>query len=69
MKRVGHLYETMCDIDFIKKAIRNAAKGKTDRAYTRRIIDDIDYYAQELKQNARSGRRAIIAVANLRNFR
>lgn len=55
MKRVGHLYETMCDIDFIKKAIRNAAKGKTDRAYTRRIIDDIDYYAQELKQMLEAG--------------
>ena len=55
MKRVGHLYETMCDIDFIKKAIRNAAKGKTDRAYTRRIIDDIDYYAQELKQILEAG--------------
>lgn len=50
MKRVGHLYETMCDIDFIKKAIRNAAKGKTDRNYTSRILTDIDRYAQELKE-------------------
>lgn len=55
MKRVGHLYETMCDIDFIKKAIRNAAKGKTDRAYIRRIIDDIDRYAQEIKTMLEAG--------------
>lgn len=50
MKRVGHLYKTMCDVDFIKKAIRNAAKGKTARPYIRRILDDIDRYAQELKE-------------------
>lgn len=55
MKRVGHLYETMCDIDFIKKAIRNAAKGKTDRAYISRILADIDRYAQELKQMLEAG--------------
>ena len=55
MKRVGHLYETMCDIDFIKKAIRNAAKGKTARAYIRRIIDDIDRYAQEIKTMLEAG--------------
>lgn len=49
MKRIGYLYEKMCDIEFIKKAIRNAAKGKTDRSYIKKILDNIDFYAQELK--------------------
>ena len=46
MKRVGYLYEKMCDVDFIKKAIKNAAKGKTDRLYVKAILSDIDGYAQ-----------------------
>lgn len=49
MKRVGYLYEKMCDVDFIKKAIKNAAKGKTDRLYVKAILSDIDGYAQKLK--------------------
>lgn len=49
MKRVGYLYEKMCDVDFIKTAIRNAAKGKTDRLYVKAILSDIDGYAQKLK--------------------
>ncbi len=50
MKRTGYIYETMCDIDFIKRAIRNAAKGKTDRSYIKKIFANIDYYAQEIKR-------------------
>ncbi len=50
MKRIGYLYETMCDIDFIKKAMKNAAKGKTDRSYIKKIFDNIDYYAEEIKR-------------------
>ena len=49
MKRVGYLYEKMCDVDFIKKAIKNAAKGKTDRLYVKAILSDIGGYAQKLK--------------------
>lgn len=49
MKRVGYLYEKMYDVDFIKKAIKNAAKGKTDRLYVKAILSDIDGYAQKLK--------------------
>ena len=37
MKRVGFLYEKMCDKDRIIRAIRNAAKGKTNRPYIARI--------------------------------
>lgn len=50
MKRVGYLYEKMCDVDFIKTAIRNAAKGKTDRLYVKAILSDIDGYARKSKQ-------------------
>lgn len=49
MKRVGYLYEKMCDVDFIKTAIRNAAKGKTDRLYVKAILSDIDGYARKSK--------------------
>ena len=49
MKRVGHLYENMCNLDFIRAAIHNAAKGKTDRPHIRKILDNIDHYAQEIK--------------------
>lgn len=49
MKRVGYLYEKMCDVDFIKTAIRNAAKGKTDRLYVKAILSDIDGYARKIK--------------------
>lgn len=49
MKRTGYLYETMCDIDFIKQAIHNAAKGKTNRSYIKKIMADIDGYAMKIK--------------------
>lgn len=55
MKRIGHLYEKMCDIDFIKTAIRNAAKGKTDRTYAKKILHNIDHYARELKTMLETG--------------
>ena len=48
MKRVGYLYEKMCDIDTVKRAIRNAAKGKNNRPYIAKILGDMDYYAQEI---------------------
>ena len=48
MKRVGYLYEKICDLGAIKTAIHNAAKGKTDRPYISKILKDEDYYAQEI---------------------
>ena len=55
MKRVGYLYEKMCDKDRIIKAIRNAAKGKTNRPYIARILNNIEFYALEIKQMLESG--------------
>lgn len=57
MKRVGYLYEKMCDVDFIKTAIRNAAKGKTDRLYVKAILSDIDGYARKSKQCSKPKRQ------------
>lgn len=48
MKRVGYLYEKMCDIDTVRRAIRNAAKGKNNRPYIAKILGDIEHYAQEI---------------------
>ncbi|MBQ8248119.1 MAG: hypothetical protein IJZ42_13405 [Lachnospiraceae bacterium] len=46
MKRVGYIYEKIYDVDNIKLAIRNASKGKHNRRYVRKILNNIDYYAQ-----------------------
>lgn len=55
MKRIGNLYEKMCDVEFIKTAINNAAKGKRSRPYIAKILKNIDYYAASLKQRLESG--------------
>ena len=49
MKRVGNIYEKMCDVNFIKLAINNAAKGKRSRPYIIKILQNVDYYAQRIK--------------------
>ena len=54
MKRVGFLYEKMIDSDAIKKAIKNAAKGKTTRRYVKVILDDLDGYTAKIKAMLKS---------------
>jgi len=49
-KRIGHLFERVVDLDNIKLAIRNAAKRKSDRPSVRRILLDVDKYAQKLQE-------------------
>lgn len=49
MKRVGYLYEKICDIDLIKRAIRKAAQGKTQKHYIAKVLERIDYYAENIK--------------------
>lgn len=68
MKRVGYLYEKMCDVDFIKKAIKNAAKGKTDRLYVKAILSDIGGYAQKLKAMSLLSLIGWLSHINGRNF-
>lgn len=48
MKRIGYLYEKICDVENIKTAIHNAARGKSEKGYVRRIVERADFYAGEL---------------------
>lgn len=48
MKRIGYLYDKICDIDNIKLAIYNASKGKRNRKYVQKIIRNSDFYAKEI---------------------
>lgn len=53
-KRIGYVFEHVRDIQNIKKAIRNAAKGKTERECVKRVLNNMDHYAlliQELLDN------------------
>ena len=49
MKRIGYLYDSICDTNLIKIGIRNAAKGKTKRHYIAKVLKRIDYFAKKLK--------------------
>lgn len=49
-KRVGHLFERVTDIENIKRAIRRAAKRKTNRPSVQRILNDIDNYARKIQE-------------------
>lgn len=48
MKRYSNLYERMVSVDNCRTAIYNAAKKKHKRVYVTRVLDNIDYYAQDL---------------------
>lgn len=45
MKRVGYLYEKMCDLSLIRYAIRKAAQGKTYKHYIRKVLQNEEAYA------------------------
>jgi RNA-directed DNA polymerase len=49
MKRIGHIYEKVCDIENIKSAIRRSSLGKRDKSYVRNILDNLDYYAEDIQ--------------------
>lgn len=48
MKRIGNIYTKLCDKSNIKQAILKAAVRKKNRKNVTRIIDDIDYYVDEI---------------------
>lgn len=50
MKRIGNLYEQIYDPENIKKAIRNASKGKHEKGYVRKILENSEYYAVEISE-------------------
>lgn len=50
MKRVGHLYEKVCDIENVKAAILKASKGKRRRADVQRVLSDTPKYAEIIQR-------------------
>lgn len=55
MKSYNGLYDAMLQHDAIVRAIRDAAKGKTDRPAVRRALDNIDAKAEEIAEQIRTG--------------
>lgn len=53
MKRIGFLYEKICRKENIYRAIKNASKGKKRRAYVRKILQNADYYAEQISEMLR----------------
>lgn len=48
MKRIGFIYEQIVSVENCKEAIINASRHKRSRTNVKRILADIDYYAQDL---------------------
>ncbi len=49
-KRVGYLYDKMCDRDFIRAVILKAAEGRHGRKDIARVLADIDNRVEEMYQ-------------------
>ena len=50
MKRVGYIFENICELDNIKLAIMNASIGKRNQKRVKEIIENINNYAGEIQQ-------------------
>lgn len=50
MKRVGYIYEKIYDIKNIKKAIRKSSEGKRNYRHVKKILDNADHYAHEIRE-------------------
>jgi len=48
MKRIGHLYEAIYEVENIKLAIRKASLGKRHHKEVKRILENIDAYALKI---------------------
>lgn len=48
MKRVGNIYPRICDENNIRSAIMHASRGKTNRENVKKVIENIDYYVDEI---------------------
>lgn len=49
MKRIGYLYEKICDIANIKTAILKSSLGKRSKGQIKEIVDNIDHYALQIQ--------------------
>ena len=54
MKRVGYLYDKMCDLSLIRLAIRKAAQGKTYKHYIRKVLENEETYALRIQEMLKS---------------
>lgn len=50
MKRIGHIYENVCDINNIKQAALKASLGKRDQKRVRRVLDNLNEAAAEIQR-------------------
>ena len=48
VKRVGNIYEKITKKENIRKAIINASKGKKDRNGVVKILDNVNFYVDEI---------------------
>lgn len=55
MKRIGHLFERIIDIENIKLAIHNASKKKKRRPAVQKVLADVETHAAEVKRILESG--------------
>lgn len=53
MKRIGYIYEKIYSLENIKLAIRNASKGKHRRKYVQKILNNADFYAEQISASLR----------------
>lgn len=49
MKRVGYLYDKICDLENIRLAIRKASLGKRHKLFVRQVVSNPDRYAREVQ--------------------
>lgn len=50
MKRIGYIYEKICDEDNIRQAIMKASVGKRDRWYVRKVMRHLDETVDTVRQ-------------------
>jgi hypothetical protein len=50
MKRIGYLYDNICDIKNIKLAIMKSSSGKRDKKFVKKVIKNIDFYSKEVQK-------------------
>lgn len=56
MKRVGYLYDKLLDICLIRRAFRNALRGKRNKPYARYVVEHQEELAQKLLDDLRNDR-------------
>ena len=50
MKRLGNIYEKICEIENIKTAIIKASLGKRDKKFVQKVTGSLDYYAEMVQK-------------------